>query len=417
MKDDNRKIITGIDIGSTKICVLIAACSEGQPVEILGIGRTASRGMKKGVVINIHETVDAISTAVEEAENQAGIRIAGAYVGISGEHIKGLNNHGVITVSKTNTQFKTDQEITNSDKQRVLEHAKSITLPLERRILHVLPQEFKVDDYSGIKDPEGMTGHRLEARVHLVTSVVNAEKNLRNCCEKAGIEVIKFVVQPLASSLSVCISNERKLGVALLDIGGGTTDVIVYHDGGVYHTGVIPYGGDTITSDIAHGVQTTLEQAERLKLRHGVAKEALASTEPDITVPGTAGRESSTLSQKELASYIEPRMKEILHFAAGEIRKSDHPRDLNFGIVLTGGGSKLKNAADLAQEIFHMPIKIGTPLLPGSGLEDSLRDPSFSTSIGLIQFGIEDPDEQDRPVGKNVDKVLSKVKKVFQNWF
>ncbi len=417
MKDEHQKIIAAVDIGATKICVLIAAWAEGQPLEILGIGRTASRGMKKGVVININDTVTAVNTAVEEAENQAGIRITEAYVGISGEQIKGLNNHGVITVTKSGSQFPSDQEITAADRQRVLDHAKSITLPLERRILHVLPQEFKVDDYSGIKDPEGMTGHRLEARVHLVTSVINAEKNLRNCCEKAGIEVQKFVVQPLASSLGVSIPNERKQGVAILDIGGGTTDVIVYHDGGVYHTGVIPYGGDAITSDIAHGVQTTLEQAEKLKVKCGVAKEALASADPTITVPGTAGRKSSKLSPKELAGYIEPRMKEILHFAAAEIRKSDHPKDLNFGIVLTGGGAKLLNVGDLAQEIFHMPVKIGLPLLPGTGLEESLQDPRFATAVGLICFGIEDPEDRGRPIGRNVDKVLSKVKKVIQNWF
>ena len=419
MKEETQQVFTGIDIGATKVCVVIAGYTENQPLEILGVGISPSQGMKKGVVINISDTVTAISEAVTTAEQQSGVEVDRAWVGISGEHIRGLNNTGVITVSKASSRFPSDQEITDLDRQRVLDHAQSITLPLERRILHVLPQEFKVDDYAGIKDPEGMMGHRLEARVHLITCALNAEKNMRNCCEKAGIEVAEFVVQPLASSYAVFIPNEKKLGVALLDIGGGTTDVIVYFSDGVHHTGVIPYGGESITSDIAHGVQTTLEEAERLKCAYGIAKEALADKEVSIEVPGTAGREGRSITQKELASYIEPRMKEILMFAFNEFRKSDHPRGLNFGIVLTGGGAKLSNIADLAQEVFNQPIKIGIPILEGGGLDDTLKDPAYATAVGLVKYGVEHrhlrPEEPEWRFG--LRRVVDQVKRFFRNWY
>ncbi|NOZ08559.1 MAG: cell division protein FtsA [FCB group bacterium] len=394
MKDEPKTIINGIDIGTNKIIVIISEYSENNPLEILGVGTAESNGMKKGVVVNINDTVNGIRKAVDMAESQAGIKIEAAYVGITGDHIRGINNTGVITVSKPNTRVPMDQEITEHDKDRVLEHAQSITLPLEKRILHVLPQEFKVDDHSGINDPVGMNGHRLEAKVHLITGAKNTEKNLRNCLDKAEIDVIKFVVNPLASAGSVCDKNEKKLGVALLDIGSGTTDIIVYYEDGVHHTGVIPYGGDSITADIAHGVQTTLELAEKLKSQYGIAKEALAGTEKNITVQGISGRQPQTISQKELASYIEPRMKEILLIALSEIRKSDHRGGFTFGIVLTGGGALLSNIEDLAQEIFHQPTKIGIPLLSVSGMTESIKSPEYATVMGLIQYGIEHLDEE-----------------------
>ncbi len=419
MKDETKRIISGIDIGTSKIIAIIAEWSEKNPVEILGVGSAKSTGMKKGVVVNINDTVTGIRKAVDIAESQAGIKIDAAYVGITGEHIRGINNTGVITVSKTNTRVPTDQEITEYDKQRVLEHAQSITLPLERRILHVLPQEFKVDDHSGINDPEGMNGHRLEAKVHLITGAKNTDKNLRNCLDKAEIDVIKFVVNPYASSCAVCDKNEKKLGVALLDIGCGTTEIIVFYDDGVHHTGVIPYGGDSITADIAHGVQTTLELAEKLKCEYGTAKEALASTERNITVQGISGRQSQTISQKELASYIEPRMKEILLIALSEIRKSDHRGGFTFGIVLTGGGSLLTNLEDLAQEIFHQRTKIGISQLSVSGLTESINTPEYATAMGLVQYGVEHLGEEgeENPWSSKFGKFGDRIREFFRNLY
>lgn len=409
MSDDKKMIFSGIDIGTSKIVALIASYSEGKPIEILGIGQAPSNGLKRGIVVNINDTANSIKEAITEAENQSGEKIESCYVGITGEHIRGINNTGVITVSKNST-VPSDQEITKSDIKRVLDHAQSITLPMERRILHVLSQEFRVDDHGGIKDPQGMIGHRLETKVHLVTSELTKEKNLNTCLERAGIDVIDFVLEPLAASYAILDQNEKDLGVALIDIGGGTTDVIVYSEGGVRQTAVIPLGGKNITSDIAHGVQTTLEQAEMLKCQYGMAKEALASPDDKITVQGLNGEESRTITQKELASFIEPRMEEIMMLAKSDIRKSDHPGVFTFGIKLTGGGSLLNNAVDIANDIFHQPVKIGSPHLTG-GISEKLNKPEYSSAVGLINFAVKHRnDYQDQSDGFGFDKVFTIIK-------
>jgi len=417
MKDENKRIITGIDVGTTKICVVIAAYTEGQPFEILGVGHSHTSGLKKGVVININDTVESIKSALKQAENQAGIEIESAWVGISGEHIRGINNTGVITVSKNTSRNPFDHEITESDKQRVLEHAKGITLPSERRILHTLSQEYKVDNRSEIRDPVGMTGNRLEAKVHLIHSEVAAEKNLTVCFEKAEIDIIDFVLSPLASSYAVLDPNEKNLGVVMLDIGGGTTDVLVFFNGGLYHTGIIPIGGDAITSDIAHGAMTTIEQAEKLKCEHGISKEALADGDSQITVPGIRGRDTKTISARQLASFIEPRLKEIMMFASSEIRKSNHHGIFTFGIVITGGTAKMKNIEDLAQDIFHHAVKVGMPSLTG-GIADTIQDPTYSAAVGMIYWAIETAGQFEgsegftvglKPVSNWVKKLFSKL--------
>ena len=274
---EEKQIISGIDIGTTKIAVVIAEWDKSDnTINIMGVGEAPSDGLKKGIVVNMNKTVDSLTQALSMAEHQADVEVDGAFVGITGDHIRGINYSGVITVSKGSNRQPVGQEITQSDVQRVLDHAQSINLSPDRRILHVLSRDFKVDDRSGIKNPLGLAGHRLEAKVHLVTSAINVEKDLHTCMEKAGVEVIEFVLEPLASAHSVLDENERKLGVILVDIGGGTTDVIVYHEGGVLHAGTVPLGGSNITYDIAYGVQTTLEQAEQLKWQYGSAKSALA---------------------------------------------------------------------------------------------------------------------------------------------
>ena len=416
---DEKRIITGIDIGTTKIAVVIAEWSNKDEIKIMGVGKSPSIGLKRGVVINIAETVDSISAAIHEAEKQADHEVTEALVGITGDHVRGINYSGVITVNKNNNRQPMGQEISQSDIQRVLEHAQSINLSPDRRILHVLTQEFKVDDRSGIKNPQGLSGHRLEAKVHLVTSAINTEKDIRTCMEKAGVEILDFVLEPLASAYSVLDINERDLGVVLIDIGGGTTDVIVYRDGGVMHAGAIPIGGSNITNDIAYGQQTTREQAELIKCKHGSARTALADPEENITIAGTGGRDSKTVSQNQLASIIEPRMDEIFRLAKNEINKSNYHGENTFGIVLTGGGSRLRHVEDLAQDIFKQPIKIGMPELKG-GISEKVNNPRFSTAVGLIKYGIqnwEDLDYGDESITSIFQDFYSKLKKLFNNWY
>ena len=416
---EQKRIITGIDIGTTKIAVVIAEWSNKHEMKIMGIGKSPSNGLKGGVVVNISETVDSISTAIKEAEKQADHEVTEVLVGITGDHVRGINYSGVITVNKNNNRQPVGQEISQSDIQRVLEHAQSINLSPDRRILHVLTQEFKVDDRSGIKNPEGLSGHRLEAKVHLVTSAINTEKDIRTCVEKSGVAILDFVLEPLASAYSVLDINERDLGVVLIDIGGGTTDVIVYRDGGVMHAGAIPLGGTNITNDIAYGLQTTREQAEMIKCQHGSARTALANPEEDITIAGTGGRNSKTVSQNQLATIIEPRMDEIFRLAKIEINKSFYQGENTFGIVLTGGGAQLNHIEDLAQDIFKQPIKIGKPELKG-GISEKVNNPRFSTAVGLIRYGItnwEDLDGGDESFTSIFQDFYSKLKKLFNNWY
>ena len=418
---ENKQIITGIDIGTTKIAVIIAECTgEDNQIRILGVGEAPSDGLKKGVVVNMKQTVESLSTALAEAENQADFNVDQAFVGITGDHIRGINYSGVITISKGRNRQPVGQEITQDDICRVLDHAQSINLSPDRRILHVLSRDFKVDDRSGIKNPLGLAGHRLEAKVHLVTSAINVEKDLHSCIEKVGVNVLDFVLEPLASAYSVLDDNEQKLGVILIDIGGGTTDVIVYHETGVLHAGAVPLGGHNITYDIAYGVQTTLEQAEQLKCQYGSAKSAIEDPEENITITGTSGRQAKTVSKKSLAKIIEPRMDEIFRLVKNEIRKSDYLGEYTFGIVLTGGGSQLEHVSDLAQEIFHLPIKIGKPQLSG-GVSEKVNTPRYATGVGLINYGRDNWKKQEYDQSGNIPAILkqsfSKMGNYIKNWY
>ena len=418
---EEKQIISGIDIGTTKIAVVISEWvkSEDQ-ISILGVGEAPSQGLKKGIVVNMNQTVESLTSALSTAERQADVEVDGAFVGITGDHIRGINYSGVITVSKGSNRQPVGQEITQEDVQRVLDHAQSINLSPDRRILHVLSREFKVDDRSGIKNPLGLAGHRLEAKVHLVTSAINVEKDLHTCLEKAGVEIMDFVLEPLASAHSVLDENERKLGVILVDIGGGTTDVIVYLEGGVMHAGTVPLGGSNITYDIAYGVQTTLEQAEDLKCQYGSAKSPLADPEENINITGTNGRESKTISRKNLAAIIEPRMDEIFRLVKNEIRKSDYPGDYTFGIVLTGGGSQLEHVTDLAQDIFQQHIKVGQPHLSG-GVSERVNNPRYSTAVGLINYGRQNWSELEYDNSININSIFkrsfNRMGSFLKNWY
>jgi len=419
--DRKNKLITGIDIGTTATRVVIAEIVNKKNFKILGYGEAPNFGIKKGIVESVTKSAESLEEAVEIAEKQAGVDVEYVTVGITGPQIRGINNTGVITVNSPGKELLNEKEISQIDINRVLEHTKAVTLPPDRRVLHVLPQEFNVDEHKGIKDPLGMVGHRLEASVHLVTSDVRNEKNIQTCLRNAGLEIKQFVLNPLASAEAVLDHNEKNLGAAVVDIGGGTTDVIVYHNNGVRHTGIVPIGSNNITSDIAHGLQTTFEQAEELKKNYGCAKSALANEEKNIRVEGIGGRDGRLISQKDLTSLIEPRMVEILAMALAEIKKKEHSGFLTFGVILTGGGSLLNNTKDLAIDVFQQPIKIASPIHTG-GFADILGNPNSASVLGLIQYEIENKDllnEEEEKMFENlpdIKNVVGKIKNIFQNF-
>ena len=414
------EIISIIDIGTTKIVTIIASFDiEGNKIDkILGFGESKSNGLKKGVVVNIDETIKSISTAIEIAEEQAEIEILDVFVGISGNHIKGMNYSGVAPINSSNNIQTVGNLIDKNDINRVLDHAKSINCPPDRRIMHVLPQQYIVDDQDGIKNPLGLSGHRLEAKVHLVTSSINTETDICTCLDKMGINIIDFILEPLASSYSVLSNDEREMGCILIDIGGGTTDVITYGNGSVLHTGVVPIGGTVLTKDIAYRIQTSINQAKKLKHNYGKAKNELALDDENIVVKGIGGRQEFKISEKVLSSVIEPRMQEIFDLVKIEIDKSDYKGDYTFGIVLTGGGSKLKGISNLVYEIFKMPVKIGNPIYDFDVTTDDvdITDPRYATSIGMIKYVGENFDNYNDINEESIfDTIESFFKKIINN--
>ena len=411
---NNKRIVTGIDIGTTKIAVIIAEIQENKSVNIIGFGYSESNGLRRGIVEDIDKTSQSIEKALKEAENQAEIEIESAYVGITGEHVKGINCTGAITISNNEYRDPAGEKISSKDIQKVLEHAQAINLSTDRKILHTLSKEFKVDNRRNIKNPEGLSGHRLEATVHLVTIARNIERDLKTCLEKVGIHFDGFILEPLASAYSVLDANEKNLGIALIDIGGGTSDIIVYYNNSILHTGAIPLGGENITRDVAYGIKTTLEQAEIIKCEYGLAKESLATEENDIIIQGTNGRNDLNVSQKEISQIIEARMKEIFHLAKNEINTADFEGMLNFGIVITGGGSKLNNTIDLAQEIFKVEVKLGEPHSI-NGLNDIINNPRYATTIGLIKYVSENDNIEIDKEEEEMD-LISTIKNNFKKF-
>jgi len=374
------RIITGIDIGTNNIRTVITDVSEeGGPV-FLGYGIAPAAGLRRGVVINMEKTVQSISKSVEEAEIMASVHIESSVAGIAGDHIRSINSHGVIAVSRS------DNEIGDRDVSKAIEAASAIAIPADREIVHVLPQEYTIDEQSGIKNPVGMTGVRLEVEVHIVTAAVTSAKNIYRSLERCEIDVEHLVLQSLASSYAVINDSEEEMGVVLIDIGGDLTDVAVFFDGSIRHTGVVPLGGKNVTNDIAIGLRTSVEQAEQLKKSYGSALTSLVDADEMMEVPGTMGRKARTLSCNVLASIIEPRMEEILSLAAREIKKANPPDALAAGAILTGGGAMLPGVVELAEQILDMPVKIGEP----RGIDDlptDLKTPDFATAVGLVNFG------------------------------
>ena len=413
---DNERIITGIDIGTTKVVAVIAKHTisgvpeEENSIEILGIGEHPSYGLKRGVVVDIKETINSLENAIKDAEIEADCQIEDVYVGITGDHINCINYTGKIPINNASQISGIGSEITNKDIERVFEAAQAINMSPGRRILHTLSQSFEVDDRKGIQNPIGLSGNTLSVKVHLVTSLINVEKDIETCFKKMGIRITCFVLEPLASSYSVLDQNERNLGVALIDIGGGTTDIVLYHDGGIQHSTAIPLAGQNITLDISYRFKTTLEQAEDLKHSYGISKKELAEESEIIEIKGVRGRESNSISQLELSEVIEPRITEILQLSFDEIKKSGFENKLNFGVVITGGGSQLNYLIDLAQEIFSMPVRIGYPEVIDENYNNYKDNPRYSTAIGIIQYALENNEEI---ISKLDDGILSS----FINFF
>ncbi|RKY83534.1 cell division protein FtsA [candidate division KSB1 bacterium] len=407
-------IISGLDIGTTKIGVIIAEKESSGGIKILGVGKSPSEGLRRGVVVNLDKTVRSIEKAVEEAELMAGVEINEVYAGIAGDHIRSLNSRGIVAVSRN------DNEITKDDVRRSIDAAKAIALPMDREIIHIIPQEFIVDDQDGIKEPVGMSGVRLEVDAHIVTGAVTSAQNIYKSVQRAHLKVKDLVLEPLASSYAVLDDDEKELGVGLLDIGGGTTDIAIFFEGSIRHTAVIGLGGKNITNDIALGLRTPVEQAEKIKIEHGCCFQGLINEGETIEVPGVGGRNSREVSKSVLTGIIQPRMEEIYTLALREIKRSDYLDLLTTGIVITGGTAYLPGALELAERVFDMPVKIGIP--NGlSGLIDSARHPMYSTGVGLVIYGVkhehQNPELYNGDDSKIFERILSRMKKWFGEFF
>ncbi len=405
------EIITGLDIGTTKIAVVVAEPSETGSFKILGIGSAPAEGMKKGTVVNFEKAVDSIRQALDDAEAVSGRKIESAYIGISGEHIKSINSRGVVAIGKAGS------EIIPSDVERALEAARAVTIPADREIIHLLPQVFTVDEQSGIKDPVGFTGSRLEVDVHVVTGSVAAVQNILKCIEKCGLQIDELVLEPLASSYAVLSKEEMDLGCVVIDMGGGTTDLAVFHEGAVKHTAVVSIGGKNVTSDLAIGLRTPLDQAERLKCGFGSALASLVDASEMVSVPGVAGRESKEVSRSVLASIIEPRMEEVFSLVARELKKGHFSGTLASGVVLTGGASQLYGAADLAEQIFDLPARLAAPCSFDNNSEIT-PGPGNATGVGLIHFALA-PEKRGTGATKvrGASRTFEKIRRWFNEYF
>jgi len=373
--------IVGLDIGTKKVAAIIGEITENKKIEIIGIGTAESRGLRKGVVVNLDATVDAIKKAQEEAELMAGVEIDSAFVGISGAHIKSFNSRGVIAVSSKN------REISREDIHRVIDQSKAVSIPPDREIIHIIPQEFLVDEQDGIKDPLGMNGIKLEVNVHIITSANTSLQNLKTCIGRAGIEIEQIVLNQIAASTSILSHDEMELGVGLIDIGGGTTEISIFERGSLWYTFIIPIGGDNFTNDIAVGLRTPIPEAEKIKKKFGCVSSPMLDEQDTIEVPSVgSGKKSRVLSRQLLADIIQPRAEEIFRLVDNDIKRMGYEKSLNSGIVLTGGTALLEGLEEAAEEIFDLPVRRGDPIGIG-GLVDRVNTPDYATAVGLILYG------------------------------
>ncbi|PID42960.1 MAG: cell division protein FtsA [Proteobacteria bacterium] len=399
-------MIVGLDIGTSKIVAIVGQKTPEGEVKIIGIGSHPSRGLKRGVVVNIETTVLSIQRAVEEAELMAGCQIHSVYAGIAGSHIRSMNSHGIVAVR--------EREVVHADIDRVIDAAQAVAIPADQKILHILPQEYVIDSQEGIKEPLGMSGVRLEAKVHLVTCAVNAAQNIEKCVKRCGLEVDDIILEQLASSHAVLTEDEKELGVCLVDIGGGTTDIAIFTGGSIRHTAVIPIAGDQVTNDIAMALRTPTQNAEEIKIKYACALTQLAGADETIKVPSVGDRPPRDLSRQALAEVVEPRYEELFTLVQSELRRSGYEELVAAGIVLTGGTSRMEGVVELAEEIFHMPVRLASPQNV-SGLADVVNNPMYSTGVGLLTYGFKQMELGRKPAIKAdvSESVFTKIK----NWF
>ena len=404
-QSNDSKLIVGLDIGTSKVVAIVGEINSSGVIEIVGIGSHRSSGLKKGVVVNIESTVQSIQRAVEEAELMAGCEIHAVFAGIAGSHISSLNSHGIVAIK--------DREVFSHDIERVIDAAQAVAIPADQKVLHILPQEYLIDDQDGVKEPLGMFGVRLEAKVHLVTCAVNAAQNIEKCIRRCGLEVEDIILEQLASSYAVLTNDEKELGVCLVDIGGGTTDIAIFTEGSIRHTGVIPIAGDQVTNDIAMALRTPTLHAEDIKIKYACALAKLTSADETIQVPSVGDRPARSLSRQSLAEVVEPRYDELFTLVQAELRRSGYEDLVAAGVVLTGGTSKMEGVVELAEEIFHMPVRLGSPQNI-SGLKDIVNNPIYATGVGLLLYGKQQYEGGTVQNRENRSGWWTKVKQWFQ---
>ncbi len=408
-KKSEKNMIVGLDIGTSKIVAIVGEISTEGEIEIIGIGSHPSKGLKKGVVVNIESTVHSIQRAIEEAELMAGCQIHSVYAGIAGSHIRSLNSHGIVAIR--------DKEVTAGDVERVIDAARAVAIPADQKILHILPQEFVIDDQDGIREPVGMCGVRMEAKVHMVTGAVSAAQNIIKCVRRCGLEVDDIILEQLASSYSVLTEDEKDLGICLVDIGGGTTDIAVFTEGSIRHTAVIPIAGDQVTNDIAVALRTPTQNAEEIKIKYACALTQLAASDETIEVPSVGDRPARRLARQTLAEVVEPRYEELLTLIQAELRRSGFEDLIAAGVVLTGGSAKIEGLVELAEEIFHMPVRLGVPQ-GVMGLVDVVRNPIYATGVGLLLFGYKNRAYRSMNAGLGgIKSIWDRMKSWFQGNF
>ena len=403
---DTENMIVGLDIGTSKVVAIVGKRKLDGTIEVVGIGSHPSRGLKRGVVVNIETTVQAIQRAVEEAELMAGCRIHSVYAGIAGSHIKSLNSHGIVAIR--------DREVTQADIDRVIDAAQAVAIPADQKVLHILPQEFVIDNQEGIKEPMGMSGVRLEAKVHLVTCAVNAAQNIEKCVRRCGLDVDDIILEQLASSYAVLTEDEKELGVCVVDIGGGTTDIAVFTGGAIRHTSVIPIAGDQVTNDIAMALRTPTQNAEEIKIKYACALTQLAGADETIKVPSVGDRAPRDLSRQALAEVVEPRYEELFTLVQSELRRSGFEDLIPAGIVITGGSSTMEGVVELAEEIFHMPVRLACPQAV-AGMTEVVNNPIYATGVGLLIYGFRQMELGVEPPLKQEEQ--SSLVERMKNWF
>jgi cell division protein FtsA len=409
-RKESKNLIVGLDIGTSKIVAIVAELRPEGGFEVIGMGSSPSRGLKKGVVVNIESTVNAIQRALEEAELMADCKIRDVWTGIAGSHIRSFNSHGMVAIK--------DREVAQSDVDRVVETAKAIPIPTDQQILHVLNQEFVIDGQEDVREPLGMSGVRLEVKVHIVTGAVSAAQNIMKCVRRCGLEVNDLILQPLASAMAVLSEDEKDLGVCLVDIGGGTSDIAVFTQGAIRHTAVIPIAGDQITNDIAMALRTPTKEAEEIKRRYGCALRELADPQDMVEVPGVGERTSKKMSRQTLAEVIEPRVEELYSLVQAELRRSGFEELLSSGIVITGGSASMQGMVELGEEVFHMPVRLGLPSYTG-GLSEVIRNPRYSTGVGLLLAGLGQHHRQqiEKMQSGSFKQIVGRMKKWFETNF